>query len=150
MHLCLSLGLIKWERASFWLSALPCWCMDKEDEWVQLPKNVMILLHRAAMNERLSLHFLHIPMLFRQRPGLWLAMKLWSNHMITQSSAHRVGCSLWLSLSLICRIEQRTIVQSQFMLKSSTQIMFKQMQTKFVEKPLLHFPPNLIKTLKLI
>lgn len=28
--------------------------------------------------------------------------------------------------------------------------MFKQMQTKFVEKPLLHFPPNLIKTLKLI
>ena len=40
-------------------------------------------------------------------------------------------------------------VQSQFMLKSSTQIMFKQMQTKFVGKPLLHFPQNLIKTLKI-
>ena len=70
-------------------------------------------------------------------------------HMITQYqySVQRPGYSLSL---WFVEIEQRTTVQSQFMLKSSTQIMFKQMQTKFVGKPLLHFPPNLIKTLKLI
>ena len=40
--------------------------------------------------------------------------------------------------------------QSKIMLKSSTQVMFKQMQTKFVGKPLLWFPQNLIKTPTLI
>ena len=129
----------------------------QDDERVQLLKNVMILLHMAAMNgrtDRLSLHFLHINNVIQASAEewgeAWCWSKLWSiTWSLSTQSRELVALSLFLSLWFV-EIEQRTTVQSQFMLKSSTQIMFKQMQTKFVGKPLLHFPPNLIKTLKLI
>ena len=143
--------------AWLWLSALPCeraavQCRD--EEWVQLLKNVMILLRAAAMNERSGpgCHYTFSTSTMLFRPQMRRAWRVISEETQKYLITWSLGTKFreLVALSLIWGIQRRTTVQSQFMLKSSTQIMFKQMQTKFVGKPLLHFPPNLIKTLKLI
>ena len=142
---------------NLWLSAFPYWCWERagtqcrDDERVQLLKNVMILLHMAAMNGRrpTGCHytFSTSTMLFRhqlrsgERPGVWGNIEVSHDHSLQSPELVVLSLSLYI---WFVENEPRTTVQSQFMI-SSTQIMFKKLQTKFFEKPLLNFLPNLMK-----
>ena len=149
---------------SLWLSALPCWCgeragaqcrMMSECSFSRMSWSYYTWLQWMGGPTGCHYTFSTSTMLFRHqlrsggRPGVGANFEVSHDHSVLSSETWLLSLSLSLSLWFV-EIEQRTTVQSQFMLKSSTQIMFKQMQTKFVGKPLLHFPPNLIKTLKLI